>query len=244
MAANNIKFFMMGNLSTKKVMLEESFGNSKENDKDAFQIFNRLSMMSSQKFEERSKVSSKNGNIFFTCHLPNKFYLVLAESTFSESLIFELINEVNNSTIPESLDKEGKVIMEGKQYLKILVDKYEKKKSSIADINNDINDIRLEMKSNVKNLIQNKDNVEDLQKQSDQIKDGGELFAKNANEAKKITCWQNWKLIIIIVLIVIGVLLVIIVPIVTTSSSSSTTETASANTTQSTSSTKTSGTLR
>lgn len=242
MASNNIKFFLMGNLSTKKVILEELFGSTKDIEKDAYQIFNRLSMMSSHKFEERSKVSSKNGNIFFTCHLPNKFYLVLAESTYSESLLFDLINEVNNSTIPESLDKEGKVMIEGKQYLRILVDKFEKnKKSAVADINSDINDIRLEMKNNVKNLIQNKENVDELQKQSDQIKDGGELFAKNANEVKKISCWQNWKLIIIIVLIVIGVLLVIIIPIVTTRSSSSTDSTTS---NQAAVPANTSGTLR
>lgn len=223
MATNNIKFFLMGNLSTKKVMLEESFGSSKDSEKDAFQIFNRLCMMSSHKFEERSKVSSKNGNIFFTCHLPNKFYLALADSTYSESKVFDLISEVNNSTISESLDKEGKVPIEGKLNLRVLVDKFEKSRdSSIADISHDINDIRIEMKNNVKNLIQNKENAEELQKQSESIKDGGELFAKNANEAKKITCWQNWKLIIIIVLIVIGVLLVIIVPIVTTSSAAST----------------------
>lgn len=222
MAANNIKFFLIGNLSTKKVILEESFGSSKESEKDSYQIFSRLCLLSSHRFEERSMVSSKNGNIFFTCHFPNMFYLVLVESNLSESKVFDLISEVNNSTISESLDKEGSVIIEGKQYIRILVDKYEKKDSIIIDINNDINDIKLDMKSNMKNLIQTKENVETLQKQSENKNDVGQLFAINAYEEKLITCCQNWKLIIIILLIVIGVLLIIIIPILTTSSAAST----------------------
>ena len=226
--SGNIKYFYIGNLSNKKTILEQNYQNITQAEQDTKQIFERLCSMRDKKFEERSKVPNKNGNYFFTCHLPNKFYMVLADPTYKESLVFDLITEVHNSSINDSLDDNGQVQQEGKQYLKILIDKFDNQKSKISDINNDIDDIKIEMKGNVRNLIQSKEKADELQQRSEQIKDGADLFAKNANEVKKIECWKNWKLIIIIALIVIGILLVIIITIVVTiknSDSSSNTNT-------------------
>lgn len=218
--SGNIKYFYIGNLSNKKTILEQNYHNITQAEQDTKQIFERLCSMRDKKFEERSKVSNKNGNYFFTCHLPNKFYMVLADPTYKESLVFDLITEVHNSSINDSFDDNGQVQQEGKQYLKILIDKFDNQKSKISDINNDIDDIKIEMKGNVRSLIQSKEKADELQQRSEQIKDGADLFAKNASEVKKIECWKNWKLIIIIALIIIGILLVIIIPIVVTNKNS------------------------
>ena len=96
------------------------------------------------------------------------------------------------------------------------------------------------MKDNIRTILHSNEKAEELKKQSESIREGGDLFSKNANELKKATCWQNWKLTIIIILIIIGALLAIIVPIVATRSSGA----AAAEVVSNDSSTKASGTLR
>jgi hypothetical protein len=64
----------------------------------------------------------------------------------------------------------------------------------LVDVQNDVNDIQRHMKDNVKNIISNIDNAQDLEKQSDRIKLMGKDFKKNAQELNKVTRWGNWKL--------------------------------------------------
>lgn len=223
-SSNSIKYFYIGNLTTKKTILEDNILGTSQNEKDAYQIFERLSSLKEHKFEERTKISNRNGKYYFVSHRPNRFYIIVVDNSFNESYAFELINEVDKSSVIKNIDNNDntQVSNEGKTFIRSIIEKYEKKKTNISEISNDVNDIKLEMKENIKTILNSNEKAEDLKKQSESIKEGGDLFSKNANEARKITCWKNWKLTIIIILIIIGVLLAIIVPIVATKSESET----------------------
>lgn len=218
MSRTPIKFVFIGNLSKRVIMCQESVTNYPSTEKDSKQIFDRMCMVNMPKFNEHSKVPNKNGNYYFTSLIPSMFYLVLAEASYNETYVFELINEIHSSSIVDSVDDNGLIKLEGRQYLKVLIDKYQKKASYISSINNDINDIKIEMKGNIRNLVVNQDSLEGLNKQSNEIKEGSNVFNKNATDLKRITCWQNWKLWIIIILILIAVAIAIFVPIIVSAS--------------------------
>lgn len=214
MSVKPIKYVFIGNLYSKKIMCQESITNFPTSEKDATQIFQRMSLLKDFKFNEHSKVPNKNGNYYFTTLLPNKFYLVLADSSISETIIFDMMEEIHKSSIIDDVDESGVIRSDGVKYLQNLISKYQNKKTLIKDINNDINDIKVEMRSNVKAVVDQHDNLEGLQKQSDDIKLGANLFKENANDLKKEACWQNWKWTIIIVLVVLGIIAIIIIAVV------------------------------
>ena len=60
--SGNIKYFYIGNLSNKKTILEQNYLNIAQAEQDTKQIFERLCSLRDKKFDERSKVSNKNGN--------------------------------------------------------------------------------------------------------------------------------------------------------------------------------------
>ena len=223
--SGSIKYVFIGDLSSKKTNLEVNYQNIVQAEQDTKQIFERLCSLNDKNFEEQIKVPNKNGNYFFTCLLPNKFYMILADSNYKESVVFDLITQVHNSSIYDSLDNNEHILEEGKNYLKNLIDKFENPKSIISDVDNNVNDneIKIETKGNLRNLTQSKENADEHQLRSKKIKEGTHLFTKNTKEIKKVKCWKNSRLITIIVLIVFGILLIIIIPILVTSK---TTETA------------------
>jgi hypothetical protein len=214
MSGKPIKYVFIGNLNSKKIMCQETVTHFQTTEKDATQLFQRMSLLKDFKFNEHSKVPNKNGNYYFTTLLPNKFYLVLADSNISETVVFEMMEEIHKSSIIDNVDESGVIRVDGVRYLQNIISKYQNKKTLIKDINNDINDIKIEMRNNVKAVVDNHDNLEGLQKQSEDIKHGSDLFKDNSNDLKKAACWQNWKLTIIITLVVLGIIAIIIIAVV------------------------------
>jgi hypothetical protein len=210
-----IQYLFIGDLYQKNIIAQESVTNMPSAEKDSKQIFDRWCMLKKHKYSEHSKVSNKYGNYYFTSLQPDKFYLVLVESNYNESDVFDLINEIHDSNILETPDDNGRITEEGRVILRAMIEKYQQKKQTniMGDISHDINDIKLNMSGNIRNLIANQENVNELQVQSEQINNNSNLFRKGAEEAKSITCRQNVKLWIIIGLIAVAILIVIIVPI-------------------------------
>lgn len=224
--SNSLKYIYIGNLLNERVYFEEIFiasQNISQIQSDGKKIFQRLSSIKEKKFHDRSKVPSKQGNYYFTCLEPDRFYFVLVENTINENEVFDLIDEINSSNGFEKINNNGEVLAQGKEVIKGIIDKFNSR-ILISSINNDVNDIKLDIKDNIRSLVTNKENIEELKERSEEMKGGAEMFYKNANEAKKISCFKNFKLMIIIILIIIGVLIVVIVPIVVSSNKSSSSE--------------------
>ena len=212
-----IKFVFIGNLSTKSILHQESFTYLPSTEKDVKQIFDRWCQLKDHKFSEHSKVPNKNGNYYFTSLKPNQFYLVLAEFYYDEAEIFNMINEIHSKL---GVDYNEDNIQE--KVNEVILKRQKSQNTSISEINQDINELQVEMRGNVRNLIGNNNQLENLQSQSNQIKDKSLLFENNAREAKRVTCMQNMKLWIILGLIVFAIFLAIIIPLAFKSSKSDT----------------------
>ena len=104
----------------------------------------------------------------------------------------------------------------GRQSLKQLIDVYQEPKNinKIAEIQSDVDSIKIDMKKNINKMVESVDDVNTLQNKSEALRLESNEYKKNAVEIRKITWWQNFKLWIILGGIVL-ILLIIIIIIVT-----------------------------
>lgn len=234
----NIKYVFLGNSQTLKEIGDLPKNSQEKWAKDSKAIFERYCKANNSKYEQRNRVSGGlEGNYYFTIAPTNIFYLVLAEAEYSEGTIFEMIDEIQKENIPLLVDEKKELNKLGYNSLKTIVDRYQNPKSKISAINNDINDIQVEMKQNIKKAMNNLEDVQVLDERANRLQIGASEFKKDAVELKKVTCFQNAKWTLILIILVIGVLLVIILPIALSgnntggTNSSTTTTTTPTNTT-------------
>jgi hypothetical protein len=219
----NIKLILLGNSDTLS-----KIGHYPDTAKDNWlregtSIFEKYCKSNVKKYEQRNRVVGAEGNYYFTISTNNRFYLVLASTDYAERQIFDLIDEIERENIHLLVDDKGQLNKLGKNNLKTLVETYQNPADSnkIEMVNNDINDIKIEMKENVKKVLQNVESVQVLEDRSNKIKSGSEAFKNDSNKLKKLTWCQNFKWTMILILLIIAVLLVIILPIALSGSSSS-----------------------
>ena len=103
----------------------------------------------------------------------------------------------------------------GRQALKDLVNKYQdiKNINKIAEIQQDVDSLKVDMKKNINKMVQSVEDVNQLQNQAEQLKLESEDYKKSSVEIRKLTWWQNCKLWIIIGIIV-AIILIIVLSIV------------------------------
>jgi hypothetical protein len=209
----NIKYVFLGNSQNLKEIGEYPNNATDISAKESKTIFTTYCRSSKNtKYEERNKVVGTDGNYYFTIMPTNTFYLVLADGEFPQARVFNLIEEIHKESIYLLVDEKAELNKIGKQSLKQICDSYQRDEK-LAEVNKDIESIRIEMKQNVKNIVGNLEDVEVLKNQSEKIKDSSNTFAKKSAELKRLTCWSNFKWTIILSVLVIGVLLIIILPI-------------------------------
>ena len=100
----------------------------------------------------------------------------------------------------------------GKKSLLNIIEKYQN--TNINKIQTQVEEIRMEMNENIRNMVSNVEDVQELDNKAIKIKDNSDLYKKNAVNLKRITWWKNFKLTIIIVSIIIALVLIIVLPIV------------------------------
>ena len=142
---------------------------------------------------------------------------------FNDESIFELIEEIDNQGIISNTDKNGKLNNIGKQNLKFVVEKYQNsfyegkevsnpslieeapKDNKIAVINEQIRGVQNDMKNNVKNMITNIQDINEIENKSVAIKDTSFQFRKDslALEKKMRRNALRNKIILTIVVILI-----------------------------------------
>jgi len=219
MNPSNIKYLLIGNTDTIKIITEYVVVRTSQTQMEAKQIFEKLSKSQEKKIDERNKIQSNQGNYYFTICRPNVFFLLLVEMNYSERKVFELIENICNDKIPQMVNDKGELNGSGRQLLKQIVDKYQDGNSRLSDVSYDVNEIQLEMKDNIKKVLTNVEDAKKLQESSDRIKLNSNEYKKNAKSLERATWWQNCKLNIIIGSVVVGLLLIIIIPFMTGKSS-------------------------
>ena len=213
-----IKYLLIGDSSTNKIITEFSSGNAQpKTKKEINQIFNKLCKTPNKKLDERNKITSKNENYYFTfCH-PDLIYLVLVNNEYPERYVFELIQKINDEKIPTMVNDETRELNpSGRQALKQLIDVYQDPKniSKIADLQSDVNSIKVDMRKNINKMVESVDDVNQLQEKSAALKLESTEYKQNSVEVRRLTWWQNFKMWIILGGVVL-LLIIILICIVT-----------------------------
>ena len=217
-AQKNIKYLLLADITTGKQITEYSNTScSKESKKIAGQIIEKV-MKNPMKSDERSKIAGKKSEIYyFVINQENILSLVLADEKYQERLVFQLIDNIKDDNILLMVNDETKELNpQGRQALKTLIEKYQDLNNvdKIASINDDVREIQDVMKKNIQKQVQSMEDVENLEKKSSQLKLVSSEYANTANEIKRVTWWQNTKLLIIICVIILAIILAIVLPIV------------------------------
>ena len=213
-----IKYLLIGDCSKNKIITEFTSGNAlPKTKKEINQIFNKLCKSPNKKLDERNKITSKDENYYFTFCKPDLIFIILASNEYPERHIFELIQKINEENIPSMVNDETRELNPtGRQSLKQLIDVYQEPKNinKIAEIQSDVDSIKIDMKKNINKMVESVDDVNTLQNKSEALRLESNEYKKNAVEIRKITWWQNFKLWIILGGIVL-ILLIIIIIVVT-----------------------------
>jgi hypothetical protein len=213
-----IKYLLIGDSSTNKIITEFSSGNAQpKTKKEINQIFNKLCKTPNKKLDERNKITSKNENYYFTFSHPDLIYLVLVNNEYPERYVFELIQKINDEKIPTMVNDETRELNpSGRQALKQLIDVYQDPKniSKIADLQSDVNSIKVDMRKNINKMVESVDDVNQLQEKSAALKFESTEYKQNSVEVRRLTWWQNFKMWIILGGVVL-LLIIILICIVT-----------------------------
>ena len=201
-----------------KIITEYSSGNVEaKTKKEINRIFNKLAKLPNKKYDERNKITSKEENYYFINIKPNILFIILANNQYPERYVFELISKIIEDNIPTMINDETRELNPtGRQALKELVNKYQdiKNINKIAEIQKDVDSLKVDMKKNINKMVESVENVNDLQNKSEQLKLESEDYKKTSVEIRKVTWWQNCKLWAIIAGIVILIVLIIVLVIV------------------------------
>ena len=209
-----IKYLLIGDTSTSKIITEFSSGSSQpKTKKEINQIFNKLCRTQNKRIDERNKITSKNENYYFTFCNPDLLFLLLANNKYPERLVFELIKKINEDKIPSMVNDETRELNpSGRQALKQLIDVYQDPKSvnKISQIQSDVNSIKDDMKKNINKMVESVDNVKDLEQSAANLQLETKEYKDNSIEVRKLTWWQNFKMWIILGCVVIFLIILII----------------------------------
>jgi vesicle-associated membrane protein 4 len=220
MMTSNIKYVLIGNVSTGHVITEHLVIRNQQTQTEAKKVLQRFKDFPENfTVGERTKVKgNKDGNYYFTVFPQNILLFCQADPQYPEKYVYELLENIKNDRIPDMTDEQGGLDASGRQMLKQLIDKYQdlKNVSKIGELQNDVNEIQLSMNNNVRKIIGNMDNAQNLLEQSNKIKDLSADYKKNAKELERVTWWKNCKLTIIIIAALILLILIIVLPIVLT----------------------------
>ena len=209
-----IKYVLIGDPGTNKIITEFSASGVNSNvKKEINRIFSKLTKIPNRNYDERNKITAKEENYYFIYKKPNFLFVVLAISEYPERYVFELIDKIVEDNIPSMINDETKELNPtGRQALKDLVNKYQdiKNINKIAEIQEDVNSLKVDMKKNIAKMVESVENVNELQNKSEQLKLETQDYKNNSVTLRKLTWWQNAKLWIIIIGVVLILVLIIV----------------------------------
>ena len=212
MDKNPIKYILIGDSGTLKKIAEYSTTNNQKIVSEIDKIFTKICKTAADKFDERNKITSKSQNYYFITVQPGITFLVLVSDSYPERLVFELIDKINEEKIPTMINEETKELnAQGRQALKNLVDKYQD--NIINTIQNDVNDIKLDMKDNIQKMVDSVEDTAKLEQSAENLREESKTYKNTASEIRTLTLWQNIK-IWIILFGVLALLIFIIILIV------------------------------
>ena len=215
---SRIKYLLIGNVDTKKIMTEySSTSNANEIKKEINQIFAKECKTQLKKYNERNKITSKDSIYYFIIEKPNIIFIILVDEDYPEETVFELLEKIQKKQITKMLNEEtNELNSEGRLELKNIIDIYQKKNGDEdGDKNDKVNEDKNIKENNGKDNLnidkeKNNDinltlNIDDLQTKNDEF-----LLTdtKKKWSIKNLQIWKNYKTYLYLALIVLIILIV------------------------------------
>ena len=215
---SRIKYLLIGNVDTKKIMTEySSTSNANEIKKEINQIFAKECKTQLKKYNERNKITSKDSIYYFIIEKPNIIFIILVDEDYPEETVFELLEKIQKKQITKMLNEEtNELNSEGRLELKNIIDIYQKKNGDEdGDKNDKVNEDKNIKENNGKDNLnidkeKNNDinltlNIDDLQTKNDEF-----LLTdtKKKWSIKNLQLWKNYRTYLYLALIVLIILIV------------------------------------
>ncbi len=206
-----IKYILLADSKTKKIITEMNINTIPNTTLEARQIVDKI--LNTQKIiNQRNNLYGTDGIFYYSISKFKILIIIQVNKDYPSRMVFQLIDEINQEKIPQQVNNNGELNNLGKKSLNNILDKYQS--NTINKIQDQVDEIRLEMNENIRNIVNNVEDAQTLDNKAEKIKDNADIFKKDAVNLKRITWWKNFKLTIIIVSIVIALVLVIVLPIV------------------------------
>ena len=121
---SRIKYLLIGNVDTKKIMTEySSTSNANEIKKEINQIFAKECKTQLKKYNERNKITSKDSIYYYIIEKPNLIFIILVDEDYPEETVFELLEKIQKKQITKMLNEEtNELNSEGRLELKNIID--------------------------------------------------------------------------------------------------------------------------
>ena len=197
-----INYICIVNLINKKIIVEY-YANKLINDlfikKQVKNIIDTILLLNLNSFERHNESINENLKIFamlgkskyYSCiaiinsDYPNRFAYKLLESLYDKA--FKNQTEIDENNQRELNDIQLFMVQLERDYNDI--DKINK----IKNIQKDVDEIKINVKNNINGMLENLELVENLNNQSDALREKAQEYKNNAKELKKATWWQNKK---------------------------------------------------
>lgn len=198
----NINYICIANLISKKIIVEY-YANKSINElfikKQVKNIIDTILLLNLNSFERHNESINENLKIFamlgkskyYSCIAilnsiyPNRFAYKLLESLYDKA--FKNQTEIDENNKRELNDIQLFMVQLERDYNDI------EKINKIKNIQKDVDEIKINVKNNLNGMLENLELVENLNNQSDALREKAQEYKNNAKELKKATWWQNKK---------------------------------------------------
>ena len=215
MSNQPIIFLFIGDIYNKKCITEftsYSHPNLKNIKGDNKQLFDKFCLSNEIKIGERLKINDNSSLIYnFIILAPTIYFFVCTLPEYKDQFSFKLINEIYEEKVYAMKSSKGDLNAEGRQKLKIIIDKYQDSNiNNISEIINTVDSIKVIVKDSIQKIVNNTQSLDELEKKSQNLKEDAKDFHGNAKKLEKETWWENFKIKTLLLLILLIIICLIV----------------------------------
>ena len=215
MSNQPIIFVFIGDISNKKSITEYTtyaHPNLRSIKGDNKRIFDKLCLSNEIKIGERLKINDNSSLVYnFTILPPTIYFFVCTLPEYKDQFSFKLINEIYEEKVYAMKSSKGDLNAEGRQKLKIIIDKYQDSNiNNISEIINTVDSIKVIVKDSIQKIVNNTQSLDELEKKSQNLKEDAKDFHGNAKKLEKETWWENFKIKTLLLLIILIIICLIV----------------------------------
>ena len=187
----------------------------------------KTEILSTKKHLDFKKLDNKSIEIYYLSTNNGTLYISFLELTekaskeFKDNYIYEFLENIESQNLKKLVDDNGKLSKAGHQNLKMAIENYhntynignenliddDPQSNKISIINNHINDVKNDMKENVKNMMNNMNDMNEIEGKSVSIKDTSLQFRRDSKDLEnkmRRAALRNKIIIGIVIVAIVG----------------------------------------